>query len=117
VAQAAARTQDPNPELARVLNEAHWHLLRAETSCNFYWGEAWIYKSHVDLDSVAWHLGEARAILGDRLFAVAAPETAASPDQAATAAPPVEAAAPSEAAPPVAEPETVSPAANDSGER
>ena len=69
VAQAAARVGDPNPELARVMNEAHWHLLRAETSCNFYWGEAWVHKSHADLDSVAWHLGEAKAILGDRLIA------------------------------------------------
>ena len=70
VAQAALRIGDPNPELARVINEAHWHLLRAETSCNFYWGESWVHKSHTDLDNVAWHLGEARAILGDRLTAV-----------------------------------------------
>lgn len=53
-------------ELARVLQQAHWHLLRAETSCNFYWGEAWVYKAHDDLDSVAWHLGEAQALV-DRL--------------------------------------------------
>ena len=77
VAQAAAQAHDPNPELARVLHEAHWHLLRAETSCNFYWGEAWVHKTHADLDSVAWHLGEAKAILGQRWVAVAAaPEPA-----------------------------------------
>ena len=51
------------------MNEAHWRLLRAETSCNFYWGEAWVHKSHADLDNVAWHLGEAKAILGNRLIA------------------------------------------------
>jgi hypothetical protein len=73
VAQAAARAHDPNPELARVMSEAHGHLLRAETSCNFYWGEAWVHKSHTDLDSVAWHLGEAKAILGDRLISLLAP--------------------------------------------
>jgi hypothetical protein len=67
VADVAARVQELNAELTRVLNEAHWHLLRAETSCNFYWGEAWVHKAHKDLDDVAWHLGEAKAILGDRL--------------------------------------------------
>jgi hypothetical protein len=73
MADAVARAGDPNPELARVMSEAHWHLLRAETSCNFYWGEAWVHKSHTDLDSVAWHLGEAKAILGDRLISLLAP--------------------------------------------
>lgn len=34
------------------LNEAHWHLLRSQTSCNFFWGEAWIYKCQEDLNSV-----------------------------------------------------------------
>jgi hypothetical protein len=73
MADAVARAGDPNPELARVMSEAHWHLLRAETSCNFYWGEAWVHKSHTDLDSVAWHLGEAKSILGERLTALLAP--------------------------------------------
>ncbi len=67
VADAATQVQEPNPELTRVLNEAHWHLLRAETSCSFYWGQAWVHKAHKDLDDVAWHLGEAKALLGDRL--------------------------------------------------
>jgi hypothetical protein len=75
MAEAVARANDSNPELARVMNEAHWRLLRAETSCNLYWGEAWIHKSHADLDSVAWHLGEAKAILGERLtMLMTAPE-------------------------------------------
>lgn len=108
VAEAAARIQDPNPELARVLNEAHWHLLRAETSCNFYWGEAWVYKSHADLDDVAWHLGEAKAILGDRLFAVPDPESPAVA-AAETAEPPAE-----NATTLIAEPDSAPPAANDS---
>lgn len=34
------------------LSEAHWHLLRAETSCNFFWGEAWLDRCHQDLDEV-----------------------------------------------------------------
>ena len=81
VAQAAARAHDPNPELARVLNEAHWHLLRAETSCNFYWGEAWIHKSHADLDNVAWHLGEAKALLGPHWVNIPAEPVAAEPTE------------------------------------
>ncbi|HYE35362.1 glycoside hydrolase family 57 [Methylocaldum sp.] len=32
------------------LNDAFWRLLRAETSCNFYWGEDWVHRCHVDLD-------------------------------------------------------------------
>ncbi|BBA33255.1 alpha-amylase/alpha-mannosidase [Methylocaldum marinum] len=32
------------------LNEALWRLLRAETSCNFYWGEEWVHRCHSDLD-------------------------------------------------------------------
>lgn len=34
-----------------VLDEAHWRLLRAETSCNFFWGEAWVDRCHGDLDA------------------------------------------------------------------
>ncbi len=35
---------------AEASNDAYWHILRAQTSCNFYWGEAWVYKCHQDLD-------------------------------------------------------------------
>jgi hypothetical protein len=28
--------------LSAALEEARWRLLRAETSCNIYWGEAWV---------------------------------------------------------------------------
>ena len=34
----------------QVLEEANWRLLRAETSCNFYWGEDWIHRANKDLD-------------------------------------------------------------------
>jgi alpha-amylase/alpha-mannosidase (GH57 family) len=33
------------------LEEATWHLLRAETSCNFYWGEHWVHRSDADLEA------------------------------------------------------------------
>jgi hypothetical protein len=49
---AAASAADPESAL--------WRVLRAETSCNFYWGEAWVGRCHTDLD-------EARRQLAGRL--------------------------------------------------
>jgi hypothetical protein len=41
----------PLPEsLEPRLEDAHWHLLRAETSCNIFWGEAWCHRADADLD-------------------------------------------------------------------
>jgi len=37
---------------AQAIEEAMWHLLRAETSCNIYWGEAWVYRAESDLEAV-----------------------------------------------------------------
>lgn len=34
-----------------ALDQAQWHLLRAETSCNFFWGETWVDRCHGDLDA------------------------------------------------------------------
>ncbi|MGP6158537.1 MAG: glycoside hydrolase family 57 [Vulcanimicrobiaceae bacterium] len=45
--------------LYRLLGEAQWHILRAETSCNFFWGEAWVQRCHDDLNAATWFLGEA----------------------------------------------------------
>lgn len=45
-------------DLQWVIDDAHWHLLCAETSCNFYWGEAWVDRCHKDLDIVERHLDE-----------------------------------------------------------
>jgi 4-alpha-glucanotransferase len=42
-----------DPEFARQYENVYWRLLRAETSCNFFWGEAWIDRCHKDLDEVA----------------------------------------------------------------
>lgn len=33
-----------------IYDEALWRLLRAQTSCNFFWGEAWVHRCHQDLD-------------------------------------------------------------------
>lgn len=43
--------------------EALWRLLRAETSCNFFWGEAWVERCHNDLDQVQLRLEEILAQL------------------------------------------------------
>lgn len=36
--------------LLSEFEQAQWRLLRAETSCNFFWGEAWVNHCHRDLD-------------------------------------------------------------------
>ncbi len=54
----AIRVDVPNSKHNYHLKEAHWRLLRAETSCNFYWGEAWVQRCHEDLDIVWNHINE-----------------------------------------------------------
>jgi alpha-amylase/alpha-mannosidase (GH57 family) len=53
-----------NPQAQRELEEALWRLLRAETSCNVYWGEAWVPRCEGDLDEAAAHLQRAESLLG-----------------------------------------------------
>lgn len=53
-----------NPELYRQLEEALWRVLRAETSCNFFWGEAWVQHCQDDLDQAAEHLEAAGRLFG-----------------------------------------------------
>ncbi|MGR8934289.1 MAG: glycoside hydrolase family 57 [Gammaproteobacteria bacterium] len=53
-----AGQQPLNAEREEQLEKALWHLLRAETSCNFYWGEDWVHRCHQDLDAAAHHLHE-----------------------------------------------------------
>lgn len=81
--QAADAAPDHAPDVAQALAEAQWHLLRAETSCNFYWGDAWVYKAHHDLDGASYHLGEAKRMLGD--LANPPPPPAVAPEPAAAA--------------------------------
>ncbi|MGB8388664.1 hypothetical protein, partial [Mycobacterium sp.] len=45
-----------NPDLYRHLEQAHWRVLRAQTSCNFFWGDTWVQRCHDDLDQAAEHL-------------------------------------------------------------
>jgi alpha-amylase/alpha-mannosidase (GH57 family) len=46
----AIATELHDPKLWHGIQEAQWRLLRAETSCNFYWGEDWVHRCHEDLD-------------------------------------------------------------------
>ncbi len=36
---------------AAAIEDALWHLLRAETSCNLYWGEDWVPRAESDLEA------------------------------------------------------------------
>jgi 4-alpha-glucanotransferase len=57
----AGGTGATNPELYRLLDTAYWHVLRAETSCNFFWGEEWLPRAAGDLDEAErclWLAGE-----------------------------------------------------------
>ncbi len=56
---AAAQRANGTPELHGHLEQARWRLLRAETSCNFFWGEAWVARCHQDLDEAWLWLGRA----------------------------------------------------------
>jgi len=63
--EARARTSS-NPADGRFhtdFEQAYWRLLRAETSCNFFWGEAWVQRCHQDLDDAIGLLNEASARL------------------------------------------------------
>jgi alpha-amylase/alpha-mannosidase (GH57 family) len=43
-----------------TLDQAYWRVLRAETSCNFFWGEAWLPRCRDDLDQAEGLLGRVR---------------------------------------------------------
>jgi 4-alpha-glucanotransferase len=53
--QSAPESMSPD------LQEAYWRLLRAETSCNFFWGEAWVERCHADLNDAWRRIKEAEA--------------------------------------------------------
>ena len=52
-----------NAEALRRLAEARWRMLRAETSCNFFWGENWLPRCHHDLDEAWAHLKQAKELI------------------------------------------------------
>ena len=48
-----------DPDVYRLLEQAYWRVLRAETSCNFFWGDAWLSRCHEDLDGATHFLDQA----------------------------------------------------------
>jgi alpha-amylase/alpha-mannosidase (GH57 family) len=48
----AGERHEVDPVVWDRLEDAMWHLLRAETSCNFFWGEAWVDRAEADLAHV-----------------------------------------------------------------
>lgn len=49
-AALSAAVQTMPSGLPQRLEDAQWHLLRAETSCNIFWGEAWCDRATADLE-------------------------------------------------------------------
>ena len=54
------------PEARDLLEQAHWRLLHAQTSCHFFWGEAWLPRAHEQMDASLAHLEQARLALKSR---------------------------------------------------
>ena len=52
-----------NDRIKDAWEQAFWRLLRAETSCNFFWGEAWVPRCHQDLNEAWTHLEKAESQL------------------------------------------------------
>ncbi len=70
-AQTTALHGEALTTLEAMLEEATWRLLRAETSCNTYWGEAWVEYAQVDLRAARAALDAAK----QRLLSLSQPET------------------------------------------
>jgi 4-alpha-glucanotransferase len=62
-ADRARERKAETPAFAQALEQAHWRLLRSETSCNLFWGEAWVHRIHDDLDEAAKFLEDAKTML------------------------------------------------------
>jgi alpha-amylase/alpha-mannosidase (GH57 family) len=48
----AGERHETDPKVWERVEDAMWHLLRAETSCNFFWGESWVDRAEADLAHV-----------------------------------------------------------------
>jgi hypothetical protein len=49
--QKAIEDYPPDSDIFYHISEAKWRLLRSETSCNIFWGEAWVPRAHADLEA------------------------------------------------------------------
>jgi hypothetical protein len=59
-----AQTRPDDPAFQHEIEESTWRLLRAQTSCNFYWGETWLRRCHADLDAALHHLDRVPMLAG-----------------------------------------------------
>jgi alpha-amylase/alpha-mannosidase (GH57 family) len=50
VSAVSAAVDRARRERGAPLEESTWRVLRAQTSCNFFWGDAWVDRCHTDLD-------------------------------------------------------------------
>jgi alpha-amylase/alpha-mannosidase (GH57 family) len=57
----AAELGPQEGEIRAQLEQSLWRLMRAETSCNLYWGEAWVERAENDLEQAAAALARAKA--------------------------------------------------------
>jgi 4-alpha-glucanotransferase len=51
--RAVRRAAPAGPEgdaARRAVEDAYWRLLRAQTSCHFFWGDAWLPRAHAAMD-------------------------------------------------------------------
>ena len=63
-AEQAAAAGGEDPVVTAALEEARWRLLRGETSCNIFWGEAWCDRAQDDLEVAARAIEDAERRLG-----------------------------------------------------
>jgi alpha-amylase/alpha-mannosidase (GH57 family) len=59
-----AASKSNAPQVHHEIEQALWHVLRAETSCHFFWGEAWVPRCHQDLDEAWSFVHRAESLLG-----------------------------------------------------
>jgi predicted NAD-dependent protein-ADP-ribosyltransferase YbiA (DUF1768 family) len=52
---------DDPEEVRQLIIKAYDHILVAETSCNFYWGSRWVYRSFDELEQAYFLLDTAMA--------------------------------------------------------
>jgi hypothetical protein len=48
-----------DPEVHHLLEQAMWRLLRAETSCHLFWGEAWVPRAYNEMRACEAYLEQA----------------------------------------------------------
>lgn len=59
------QAESPDGDAREAVEAALWHLLRAETSCNLYWGEDWVHRATDDLDQAQQGITRVRQRLGE----------------------------------------------------